>query len=498
MATCNPNPTTWPYRPRDPADSVLAQLVTGHLDAFLAALREHHPDSSFLPIIERELAAIGTCGDLCRGFVRLQCVHCRAPRVVPLSCKSRLCSSCAGRRMAEQSAYWVDRVLPRVPWRQWTLSFPWDLRRALAFDAKLARTILHLVTDSIGQWQRSRAAGKVAAPSSGALVQIQRFGDGATLNFHLHMMIPEAVADAAAEPSAPAGRPVPFVHLPPPTPSQLQALLEQIALRIHRWLHNHRGATEMQQNEDGQQTLRLDLSPLGQPLPEPRLSTGQPAPGRGRHVPGSNKRRLPRGEVLATTESGYSLHLTGRIAAPDRKRLERVCKYLSRPPIAEERLRWLPDGNIAVTLKRAWRGNITELKFKPHAFLARMANLLPPPGFHMVRFYGFLAPSSPLRPRILPKPPDPAKTKQATAPERPARMKWCDLLWRSLRVDGLRCPDCDGRMRIIATILKPDAVEAIAAAIIASGHLHPARLRSPRPPPATRCGPSIVPLPDIA
>ena len=41
------------------------------------------------------------------------------------SCKRRgFCPSCGPRRMVQSAAYLVDCVIPRVPVRQWVLSFP--------------------------------------------------------------------------------------------------------------------------------------------------------------------------------------------------------------------------------------------------------------------------------------------------------------------------------------------------------------------------------------
>jgi Transposase zinc-binding domain len=57
-----------------------------------------------------------------RGFTRLRCADCACERLLPFSCKRRgFCPSCAGRRMAEHAAYFVDEGLPRVPVRQWCL-----------------------------------------------------------------------------------------------------------------------------------------------------------------------------------------------------------------------------------------------------------------------------------------------------------------------------------------------------------------------------------------
>ena len=65
--------------------------------------------------------------------------------VVAFSCKGRgFCPSCGGRRMSELAAQLVDRVIPRMPVRQWVLSVPFTLRYQLAFDATLTGSALNL------------------------------------------------------------------------------------------------------------------------------------------------------------------------------------------------------------------------------------------------------------------------------------------------------------------------------------------------------------------
>jgi hypothetical protein len=149
-----------------------------HLADFIARCDD---DQRPLPrFVERQLRAITTCGDLGHGFVRRECTRCRAPRVVPLSCKVRLCASCAGRRMNEQAAHLVDRVLPHVPYRQWVLTLPGELARVVAFDADLATAVFGVFADELARWQRERASKTgVASPETACLLEIQRFADGA-------------------------------------------------------------------------------------------------------------------------------------------------------------------------------------------------------------------------------------------------------------------------------------------------------------------------------
>jgi len=48
---------------------------------------------------------------------------------------------------------------------------------------------------------------------------------------------------------------------------------------------------------------------------------------------------------------GMSLHADGAVPARNRRRLERLCRYAARPPLALERLEALPDGRLAYRLK---------------------------------------------------------------------------------------------------------------------------------------------------
>jgi hypothetical protein len=52
---------------------------------------------------------------------------------------------------------------------------------------------------------------------------------------------------------------------------------------------------------------------------------------------------------------GFDLHANVRVPPRDRARLEQLCRYVLRPPLAQTRLGLLPDGRVVVTLKATWR-----------------------------------------------------------------------------------------------------------------------------------------------
>jgi hypothetical protein len=62
--------------------------------------------------------------------------------------------------------------------------------------------------------------------------------------------------------------------------------------------------------------------------------------------------------------AGFSLH--AGVAAEDsqRDKLERLCRYISRPAVAIERSSRLPDGRIRYTLKTPYRDGTTHVLFE--------------------------------------------------------------------------------------------------------------------------------------
>ncbi|HVH45613.1 MAG TPA: transposase zinc-binding domain-containing protein, partial [Labilithrix sp.] len=100
------------YRPRRPTETVLHALVREHLETFVAHARETY--GAPLPkYVEAEFREYLRCGVFAHGFLRARCEACEHDLLVAFSCKKRaVCPSCAGRRMANEAATLVDRVLP--------------------------------------------------------------------------------------------------------------------------------------------------------------------------------------------------------------------------------------------------------------------------------------------------------------------------------------------------------------------------------------------------
>jgi hypothetical protein len=189
--------------------------------------------------------------------------------------------------------------------------------------------------------------------------------------------------------------------------------------------------------------------------------------------------------------AGFSLHAGVAARADERLKLERLCRYISRPAISEKRLSLTPNGNVRYQLKTPYRDGTTHVIFEPLDFIARLAALVPKPRVNLTRFHGVFAPNSKYRARVTPagrgKGGQGAATEdpdEPTTAERRAAMTWAQRLKRVFGIDIQTCPACGGAVRIIAYIEDLVVIEKILAHLDAKASEPEAPRRPPcRAPP---------------
>ncbi|XOV85809.1 MAG: transposase [Pseudomonadota bacterium] len=82
---------------------------------------------------------------------------------------------------------------------------------------------------------------------------------------------------------------------------------------------------------------------------------------------------------LVTKQSGFSLHAGIACKSNQRKKLERLCRYITRPAIAERRLSLANNGNVVIALKTPYDDGTTHVVLSPMEFMGRLAALVPKP-----------------------------------------------------------------------------------------------------------------------
>ena len=155
--------------------------------------------------------------------------------------------------------------------------------------------------------------------------------------------------------------------------------------------------------------------------------------------------------------SGFSLHAATVCEIWQRSRLERLCRYITRPPIATKRLSVDDRGRVVYRYKHPFRDGSTHVVLEPMDFIARLAALVPRPRLNLTRFHGVFAPNFKLRDRIVPQ-----RTQRTVERDEPvAPMTWMQRLKRVFAIDIETCPECGGKLRVIACIEEPSLIAKI-------------------------------------
>jgi hypothetical protein len=370
--------------------------------------------------------------------------------------------------MASGAAHLIDRVLPDVTVRQWVLSVPWPRRYLFAARPEICAGVRRRIWRELSRWYERRAA-ELGDPggSTGAVVVVQRFGSALNLNVHFHMLLLDGVFVAD-------GDAVRWVRVPPPTTEEVQQLVTHIARTVERWLDTQGyGADEPCQEDvdDDANGVLLSASVAG------RVALGVRA--------GAKVRRLQRGFVrpfrlprLCAEDRGYNLHAAVVIRHGDREGLERLCRYVLRPPLARTRLHRRPDGLLVLTLRKPYANGTTDFIFSEVELAQKLAALVPPKGKNGISYHGVFGPRHRLRNKVIPEPPK-AEPRERLC-KTPAKGKsrwhaWADLLWRVFKVDGLACV-CGGRLTLHAVVRPPATLDVLKS-------LERSAKRQPRGPP---------------
>jgi hypothetical protein len=371
--------------------------------------------------------------------------------------------------MVDTAALLVDEVLPEVPIRQWVLSVPFPLRFLFAREPEAMGSVLRIVVRAIEGWLIGRSGHTRAEAQGGAVTLVQRFGSALNLNIHFHILVLDGVYVADR-----TGRPR-FRSVPSPTSAELTALLERIVERVGRHLER-RGLLERDEeqawlSEDGGEASPLD-GLLGASITY-RIAVG---PQRGekaftlRTLPPADEDSLESDKLARL--SGFSLHAGIAARADQRAKVERLCRYVARPAVAEPRLSLTERGEVRYTLKSPYRDGTTHVVFQPLDFLARLAALVPRPRVNLTRFHGVLAPNAKWRGAVTPSGRgrggrrEPEKGQDPPASSDPAKrqaMNWAQRLKRVFRIEIERCSRCGGAVRVIAAIEDPAVIERILA-----------------------------------
>ena len=380
--------------------------------------------------------------------------------------------------MAEAAAHLTDHVFPRLPVRQGVLSVPKRLRYYLQRDKGALNAALRIFLRVVQQSLQSHCPGAAQCdPASlhlGAVAFIHRFGSSLNTHVHFHVCVVDGVFETVAAPMAQSVDTGAAAQAnPQPGPeSTPQSVIFHAATGL---------------DEGAIATVRANV--------RKRILRAFVARG---HLESHDAKDM----AAYAHGGGFSVDAGVRIEAPDRAGLERLLRYCARSPFAMDRLKQ----RGADLVYRCGKGHTEplqsdkysgELVLTPLELINRIAQLVPPPRTHRHRYYGVLAPNSPLRAAVtamaqaeqvvapvvhgcvadaactasgsapsvpgvpgvgaVHQPEPPAKPK----PRPPSHYLWAALIARIYEVFPLLCPMCGGQMRLTAFITFSAAIHKI-------------------------------------
>jgi hypothetical protein len=333
--------------------------------------------------------------------------------------------------MAETAAHLTDHVFPRLPVRQWVLSIPKRLRYYLQRDTALQGAVLRIFLRGVERCLREHSPGCDAKARIGAIAFIHRFGSSLNAHTHFHCV----VVDGVFQPIAKIGDTA-------DTDDTSDAIT---GVNFHAATNLDTAAIAQVQTQIRQRILRAFVR-------------------RGLIDKGD------RAEMMCWEHGGgFSLEASVRIRDTDRAGLERLLRYCARPPFALEHLHTLDAEHLLYHNPKPRSDSPRELVLTPLELIDKIAALIPLPRAHRHRYYGVLAPNSPMRAAVTAMAPMPvvvqplavATTADAPPHRAASHYLWAMLLARIYETLPLVCPLCQSPMRIIAFITDGSTVRKI-------------------------------------
>jgi hypothetical protein len=373
--------------------------------------------------------------------------------------------------MNDLSIHLTERVLPHVAVRHWVCTPPWALRYRLGFDRHACSLFVRAFTKALRRSMQHRAKDALGLRSVqdaevGAVTVVQRTDSALRLSPHLHVVQLDGVYVRDADGS------LRFHRVDGPSGYDVADVAIMTAARMSR-------ALEMGEVDEDDSLAQE----------EPLLAQCYAASIQGRQALGKDAgkpllRRIDQARQSLTAagqhvaeSQGFQVFCDHPIEAEDRKAVFALCRYLTRPPLKAERLERLSDGKLCYRMKRVFRDGTSAVVLSPVDLIARLAAMVPPPRFHLLRYSGVLAPGATARAEVVTTPsveppaqlhlPWPSAGTGARSipptPEAPRtkRTSWAQLLAKILKIDAETCPRCGGPMRIVDFVTKADDIDRI-------------------------------------
>ncbi len=393
------------YKPRNPQASDYFKCTQDLFEELEMVWEDRYERQCgfWRPYVKDVILRYLDCGDLHNGFARVKCPDCNHEYLLPFSCKRRhFCPACHQKRVIVFGEELCENVLKAVPHRHWVFSIPKRLRIYFLYDRKLLKKLSLCVWKVLSAYLKHATPYEDAEP--GVVAAIQSFGD--FLEFHPHFHVISSDGCFYGEGS--------FMVSPAPNARDLENAFRQEVFKM----------------------LQAD-GKINDAVIE---------------------------NMMSWRHSGFNIYCGPSIWPHDEEGLENLARYIIRASFSQERMTYIPAGNTsdgtAKVLYESKDGK-TQKTFDAIDWLALLTTHIPNKNEQMVRYYGYYSNKARgLRKKVGRDNDVPALIDSGIS-RKAFRKNWARLIQKIYNVDPLKCPKCQGDMRIISCIEDKEVMKKI-------------------------------------
>jgi hypothetical protein len=331
----------------------------------------------------KSIHQILSCKHYARGQSHFVCSNqsCPHEKRVKFTCKNRACSSC-GRSATDA---WIEEqkaLLPPAPWQHATLTMPSALWPFFKVDRRLIGDITRIASKVL----KKIAAQKGVNP--GIFMAIHSFGRAMNWNVHIHASVTRGGLT---------------------TENQWKECYFKSKILMKMWRYQIITLLRKRHNE-------------GMLI-----------------IPGEYAGE----DLYALFDTQYKKHWIVHLAKPHKnpiKDIKYLGRYLKRPPIASARLAHYNGSEVLFNYLNHRTKQTNYKCLDIFDFITRFIQHIPPKGFRLIRYAGFLSNRS--RGKLLPM-----VNKIFNNQRAPKRITWQSMVKRTLGLDPLECILCKGTLK---------------------------------------------------
>ena len=349
--------------------------------------------------VEREaVSKVLGCGDPKNGYAEYWCLECNGAerKIVPFTCKSRFCSSC-GKKYTDK---WVEKIsneMVDVPHRHVVLTIAEELWPYFYWH----RDAINILIESAAEVLKSiiTEKKKKLKLTPGIIIVVHTFGKDLKFNPHIHALVTEGGLDKNGD-------------------WQAVTYFSYEALR-RRW--QHLVLKDFKKRFGHEQKVKNLINKL-----------------------------------YAQKKKGFYVHGKNRIR-DSKGAAKYIGRYLARPAIAESRIIWWDQEQVAFWYESEETGQKETVVMPTLQFIGRLVSHIPERQFKMVRQYGIYARNKRKESRIAVKLWQVAETLKRKKihgykekdKKRPRKITYREMMIKEYGRDPCKCPKCGSEMELV-------------------------------------------------